>query len=166
MKSLIHSARIAVKDPTDYEARSNIMWIATWALNTFVAKGKSTDWEVHMIGQSIGAYTNATHGMTLSAVSIPYYKFILPYGLQKFKRFAVNVWNVSLEGKSDEQVAQEGLAAMESWMREIGRVMNARELGVTEEMLDGIAQGTFLLEGGYKVLSREEVVHIVKESMQ
>lgn len=166
MKSLIHSARIAVKDPTDYEARSNIMWIATWALNTFVAKGKSTDWEVHMIGQSIGAYTNATHGMTLSAVSIPYYKFILPYGLQKFKRFAVNVWNVSLEGKSDEQVAQEGLAAMESWMREIGLVMNARELGVTEEMLDGIAQGTFLLEGGYKVLSREEVVHIVKESMQ
>lgn len=104
--------------------------------------------------------------MTLSAVSIPYYKFILPYGLQKFKRFAVNVWNVSLEGKSDEQVAQEGLAAMESWMREIGLVMNARELGVTEEMLDGIAQGTFLLEGGYKVLSREEVVHIVKESMQ
>ena len=142
------------------------MWTATWALNTFVAKGKSTDWEVHMIGQSIGAYTNATHGMTLSAVSIPYYKFILPYGLQQFKRFAVNVWNVSLEGKSDEQVAQEGLAAMESWMREIGLVMNARELGVTEEMLDGIAQGTFLLEGGYKVLSREEVVHIVKESMQ
>ena len=44
--------------------------------------------------------------------------------------------------------------------------MNARELGVTEEMLDGIAQGTFLLQGGYKVLSREDVVRIVKESMQ
>jgi len=59
LRSLIHSARIAVKNPTDYEARSNIMWIATWALNTFVAKGKATDWEVHMIGQAVGAYTDA-----------------------------------------------------------------------------------------------------------
>ena len=65
LKSLIHSAKIAVKNPEDYEARSNIMWIATWALNTLVAKGKTTDWMVHMIGQAIGAYTDATHGMTL-----------------------------------------------------------------------------------------------------
>ena len=80
LKSLIHSSRTAIKNPVDYEARSNIMWIATWTLNTFVAKkakGKTTDWEVHMIGQSIGAYTNATHGMTLSAVSLPYYCFLL-----------------------------------------------------------------------------------------
>ena len=90
----------------------------------------------------------------------------MPYGLQKFKRFAVNVWDVNPEGKNDEQIAAEGLSAMEAWMREIGLVMNARELGVTEEMLDGIAQGTFLLQGGYKVLSREDVVRIVKESMQ
>lgn len=48
LRSLIHSAERAVETPTDYEARSNIMWIATWALNTLVAKGKSTDWEVHM----------------------------------------------------------------------------------------------------------------------
>ena len=86
--------------------------------------------------------------------------------MQEFKRFAVNVWDVSPEGKTDEQIAAEGLSAMEVWMREIGLVMNARELGVTEEMLDGIAQGTFLLEGGYKVLRREDVVRIVRESVQ
>ena len=91
LKSLIHSSKIAVENPEDYEARSNIMWTATWALNTLVAKGKSTDWMVHMIGQSVGAYTDATHGMTLSAISIPYYKYIMPYGIEKFKRFAVNV---------------------------------------------------------------------------
>jgi len=91
LKSLIHSSKIAVKNPTDYEARSNIMWTAAWALNTLVAKGKSTDWMVHMIGQSVGAYTDATHGMTLSAISLPYYRSIMPYGLQKFKRYAINV---------------------------------------------------------------------------
>ena len=81
-------------------ARSNIMWTATWALNTLIAKGKSTDWMVHMLGQSAGAYTDATHGMTLSAVSLPYYRYIMPYGLAKFCRFAVNVWGVDANEKS------------------------------------------------------------------
>lgn len=165
MKSLIHSSRIAVNNPKDYEARSNIMWIATWALNTMVAKGKATDWMVHMLGQSVGAYTDATHGMTLSAVSMAYYRYILPYGLPKFKRFAINVWNVSPGGKTDEEIASEGLCAMESWMKEIGLVMNISELGVTEDMLEGIADGTFIMKGGYKTLNHEEIVQILKESM-
>lgn len=165
LKSLIHSSRTAIKNPADYEARSNIMWIATWALNTFVAKGKTTDWEVHMIGQSIGAYTNATHGMTLSAVSLPYYRFLLPYGLQKFKRYAVNVCDVNPDGKTDEETAEEGLSCMESYMKELGLVMNIRELGVTEEMLPGIADGTFVMEGGYKVLTHDDIITILKKSM-
>ncbi len=165
LKSLIHSARIAVKNPKDYEARSNIMWTATWALNTFVAKGKTTDWEVHMIGQAIGAHTDATHGMTLAAVSIPYYKFIMPYGLQKFKRYAVNVWNVNPENKTDEETALEGLKEMEKFMREIGLVMNIKDLGVTENMLEGVADSTLIMEGGYKVLTHDDVVEILKASM-
>ena len=165
MRSLLHSSRIANKDPQNYEARSNIMWTATWALNTLVAKGKSTDWMVHMIGQSVGAYTNATHGMTLAAVSLPYYRYIMPYGLARFRRFAVNVWDVDPAGKSDEQIADEGLKAMESWMKELGLVMNISELGATEEMIDGIADGTLIMEGGYKVLDRDEVKEILKESM-
>lgn len=165
MRSLLHSSRIANKDPQNYEARSNIMWTATWALNTLVSRGKSTDWMVHMIGQSVGAYTNATHGMTLAAVSLPYYRYIMPYGLAKFKRFAVNVWDVDPAGKSDEQIAEEGLKAMENWMKELGLVMNISELGATEEMLVGIADGTLIMEGGYKVLDRDEVKEILKESM-
>lgn len=165
LRSLIHSSRIALKDPTNYEARSNIMWIATWALNTLIEKGKSTDWMVHMIGQSVGAYTDATHGMTLSAVSMAYYRYICPYGLAKFKRFAMNVWDVTSEGKTDERIAAEGLDRMESYMKELGLVMNIRELGVTEDMLDGIVKGTHLMEGGYKVLDQDEIFAILKESM-
>ena len=165
MRSLIASSRVAVKNPQDYEARSNIMWTATWALNTLIAKGKSTDWEVHMIGQAVGAYTNATHGMTLSAVSLAYYRTIMSYGLKKFARFAVNVWNVNPDGKSDSELADEGLKCLENWMREIGVVMNITELGVTPDMLEGIADATFLLGGGYKKLTREEVINILKESM-
>lgn len=165
LKSLIHSSRIALRNPQDYEARSNIMWTATWALNTLVAKGKATDWMVHMIGQSVGAYTDATHGMTLAAVSLPYYRHIMPYGLAKFKRYAIRVWNVAPEGKTDEEVAKEGLVRMENYMNELGLVMRISELGVTEDMINGIAAGSFINEGGYKILSREEIAAILKESM-
>lgn len=165
MKSVIHSSRIAINDPENYEARSNIMWTATWALNTLIAKGKTTDWMVHMLGQSAGAYTDATHGMTLSAVSLPYYRYIMPYGLQKFVRFAKEVWGINDSGKTDEQVAEEGLAAMESWMKELGLAMRLSEIGATEDMLEGIADGTIIMDGGYKVLDRGEILNILKAAM-
>ena len=141
------------------------MWTATWALNTLIAKGKSTDWMVHMIGQSVGAYTNATHGMTLSAVSMAYYRHICPYGLSKFVRFANNVWNVETANKMDEQIAADGLSAMEHWMKELGLVMNISELGVHENMLEGIANGTFIMDGGYKKMTKNEVIDILRESL-
>ncbi len=165
MKSVIHSSRIAIKDKNDYEARSNLMWSATWALNTLVSRGKSTDWMVHMIGQSVGACSNATHGMTLSAVSLAYYKMIMPYGVRKFARFAVNVWDISPDGKNEEELAKEGLSAMEAWMEELGLAMKLSEIGVTMEMIDDIVNGTLIMEGGYKVLSKEDVRKVLMQSM-
>lgn len=165
MKSLIHSSLIAIEEPTNYEARSNIMWTATWALNTLISRGKDTDWMVHMLGQAVGAFTDATHGMTLAAVSLPYYRYIMPYGAKKFRRFAENVWNLPTENMTDEQAAEAGLQAMEDWMKKIGLVMNLRELGVDEEMLDGITEAVIMLPGGYKKLDKNEVRAILQNSL-
>ncbi len=165
MHSVIHSSRAAVKDPQNYEARSNLMWTATWALNTLLSKGKTTDWMVHMLGQAAGGYTGATHGMTLAAVSLPYYRYIMPYGLAKFVRFAENVWGIAPAGKTQEQIAAEGLAAMEDWMKEIGVVMKLSELGVSEDMLEDLADRTIPLKGGYKELSRDEIIRVFRESL-
>lgn len=165
LRSLIHSADIALQNPTDYEARSNIMWTATWALNTFIAKGKTTDWMVHMLGHSVAAYTGATHGMTLAAVSMSYYRYIMPYGTAKFARYAVNVWNVNAKGKTDMQIAEEGLEKMEAWMKKLGLAMNIRTLGATEEMIDGITESTLIMDGGYKILTKDEIKAVLKASL-
>lgn len=165
LRSLIHSAEIAAENPTDYEARSNIMWTASLALNTLIAKGKTTDWEVHMLGQAVGAYTNATHGMTLAAVSMPYYRYILPYSEDKFARYAVNVWGVSAKGKTKKQMAEEGLSRMENWMKNLGLIMNLTELNVTPDMIDGITNATLIMDGGYKVLTKAEIKDILKASL-
>lgn len=165
LRSLIHSTQIAVENPNDYEARSNIMWTATLALNTMVAKGKTTDWMVHMLGQAIGAVTDATHGMTLAAVSMPYYRHILKHGIHRFKDYALNVWNVDPSGKTDLEIATEGLDKMEAYMNKLGLVMKSSQLGVTEANLEKIADATFISDGGYKVLSREDVINILRESL-
>lgn len=166
MRSLITASRKAIVNPEDYEARSNIMWTATWALNTVIAQGKSGDWQVHMIGHAIGAHTDATHGMTLSGVSIAYYKHIMGGGLDKFVRFAQHVWGISPDGRPAEEVALDGLAALKAWMQEIGVATDIASLGVTPEMLPAIADSTFLLPKGYKPLTREDLLAILTASLE
>ncbi|MDE6563520.1 MAG: iron-containing alcohol dehydrogenase [Muribaculaceae bacterium] len=165
MRSVIASSRVAVNNPENYEARSNLMWSSTWALNTLIGEGKPQDWMVHMIGQAIGAYTDATHGMTLSGVSVAYYRHIMRYGLKRFVRFAEVVWGISSEGKTDEQIAAEGIDALESWIKEIGAASEITSLGVTPDMLDRIADSTIILTGGYKALDHAEIVDILRKSL-
>ena len=118
-----------------------------------------------MIGQAVGAVTDATHGMTLSAVALPYYRLIMPYGLEKFARFATNVWGIDTAGKTNEELAAAGLNAMENWMREIGCVMSIRELGADESSLDTIADATLTMTGGYRTLTRVEVLDVLRKSL-
>lgn len=118
-----------------------------------------------MLGQAVSAVTDATHGMTLAAVALPYYRYIMDAGLPKFARFAQNVWGIDAAGKADEQLAAAGLDAMEAWMREIGCVMNLAELGCDESMLEKLADATFVMEGGYRKLTREEIIAIFRESL-
>ena len=165
MRSVVASSRVAVKAPENYEARSNLMWSATWALNTLIGEGKSQDWMVHMIGQAIGAYTDATHGMTLSGVSEAYYRHIMKYALKRLARFAHVVWEIPTEGKSDEQLASEGIDALAAWIKEIGAASEITSLGVTEDMLDGIADATIILNGGYETLNHNEIVEILRKSL-
>jgi len=161
-KCVINSARIAVKNPTDYEARSNIMWCATMALNGIPGCSKTQDWEVHMIEHQLGALTDCAHGMGLCAISMPYYRFIYKFGLDKFVRFAKEIWGVDDTGKTKEQVALEGIDCMEKFAKECGMVTTLKELGATPDMLPEIAN-TCILGGGYHKVTPEEVLEILKQ---
>ena len=168
MRSLIVSSRKAKENPKDYEARSNIMWTATWALNGLIDCGKSTDWEVHMLGQGLAAVTNATHGHTLAAVTDAYYRLLIDKSadaVARFKRLAVNVWNVNAEGKDDKAVAIEGLETMEAWMRSLGLAMTITECGGKEEDIEKYCDATFINTTGYYTLTREDVADIFRKSL-
>ncbi len=161
MKSLISAARLAIKNPMDYEARSNIMWCATVALNTITGLSKTQDWQVHGIEHQLGAYTDCPHGLGLAVISMPYYRFIYKYGLDKFVRFAKNVWDIDPVGKTDEEIALLGIDSLEAFCDELGIPKTLRELGATEQMLEKIA---YSVEegGGYIKLSCEDMLQILR----
>lgn len=162
IKSLIKSARAAKKDPRNYEARSNIMWCATLGLNTVTGVSKTQDWEVHMIEHQLGAYTDCPHGLGLAVISVPYYRYIYKYGLDKFVRYAENVWGVDATGKTKEEVALQGIDKLAEFIKEMGIPTTLRELGATEEMLPLIAKTT-VKGGGYKQMGESDILTVLKE---
>ena len=162
MRSLITSAKTAMKNPADYEARSNIMWCATIALNTITGLSKEQDWEVHMIEHQIGAYTDCAHGAGLAAVSVPYYKYICKFGIEKFTRFAKNVWDIDTSGMTKEESAAAGIDKLAEFIKILEMPSSLKELGVTEEMLPLIANST-IPGGGYKNMSAEDILTVLKE---
>ena len=167
LRSLITATPRAVANPRDYEARSNIMWASTLALMTLVGQSKTQDWMVHMIEHQIGAYTDCAHGMGLSAISPAYYRLICgasEASVAKFARFARVVWGVGLNA-DDATAAKMGIDALEKFIKDSGMVTNLKELGVTEEMIEPIANSAIILDSGYKKLTREEIAQILRESM-
>ena len=162
MRSLIHSAGKAMTDPTDYEARSNIMWCATIGLNTVTGLSKEQDWEVHMIEHQLGAYTDCAHGAGLAAISVPYYKYIYKFGKDKFVRFAKNVWNINTDNMSDDDAALAGIERLGEFIKELELPSSIKDLGATEDMLPLIAKST-VPGGAYKDMKEDDILTVLKE---
>lgn len=163
LRSIIDSTRVAVVNPEDYEARSNLMWCSSLAMNPLAGLGKAQDWEVHMIEHQLGAYTDCAHGMGLAAISIPYYRYVSKFGLDKFARFAREVWHINEEGMTKDQLAKAGIDALEQFVKESGMVTRLRDLNATEEMLPLIANSTLLM-GGYKQMTPQEILEILRQA--
>lgn len=163
MISLIKNTYKAIDNPHDYEARSNIMWIATMALNKITCVSKLQDWVVHGIEHQLGAYTNCAHGMGLAAISLPYYRHMIPYGLAKFVRYATKVFDVKKDNKSDLEIAYEGIDKLEQFMKDTGIVYRLRDLGASLEQIPLIASSCSLSGNGYHLFTVDEIIKILEE---
>ncbi|MGN1137400.1 MAG: iron-containing alcohol dehydrogenase [Oscillospiraceae bacterium] len=163
MRGVIRDLRTAVKDPENYTARSNLMWEATMAENRIIKLGKKTDFECHMMEHQLGAYTDCNHGEGLAVLHPEYYRHIFAAGKNKFARFAVNVWGISSEGKSEIQLAEEGVEALAAFIKEVGLPTTLREIGVIESTdLKAIADSCVCVPTAYKVLNAREILDIFK----
>lgn len=164
MKNVIKNLRVAIKNPEDYEARSNLMWDATMAENRIIKLGKKTDFQCHQMEHQLGAYTNCNHGAGLAVLHPVYYKHICEVGKKKFAQFATNVWGIPKDNKTEEQLALEGVNALADFIKEIGMPTTLKELGVEENInLKEIAESCFIVGGSYKKLTHKEILEIFEE---
>ena len=164
MRGVIRDLRAAIKNPSDYTARSNLMWESTMGENRIIKLGKRMDFECHQMEHQLGAYTDCNHGAGLAVLHPVYYRHIYQDGLAKFQRFAVNVWGISPDGKSAEELALSGVEALADFIKEIGLPATLRELGVDEYTdLKKIADSCNLAPGSYKKMTHEEIFEIFKE---
>ena len=164
MRGVIRDLRAAIKNPSDYTARSNLMWESTMGENRIIKLGKRMDFECHQMEHQLGAYTDCNHGAGLAVLHPVYYRHSYQDGLAKFQRFAVNVWGISPEGKSAEELALSGVEALADFIKEIGLPATLRELGVDEYTdLKKIADSCNLAPGSYKKMTHEEIFEIFKE---
>ncbi len=164
MRGVIRDLRAAIQNPEDYTARSNLMWEAVMAENRIIKLGKRTDFECHQMEHQLGAYTDCSHGAGLAVLHPVYYRHIYKDGLAKFKQFALNIWGVSADGKTDEKIALAGIEALEDFIVEIGLPVSLRDLGVDENIdLKAIADSCNIVSGSYKKMTHEEIFTIFKE---
>ncbi|MGN0946161.1 MAG: iron-containing alcohol dehydrogenase [Megasphaera sp.] len=167
MKSVVRNLRKAIADPEDYEARSNLVWASTMAENRILKLGKQGDFQGHILEHALGAFTDCNHGCGLAVLLPVYYRHIEAAGAKKFARFATEVWGFSPEGKTLAELANDGVEALVSFVKEIGLPTTLRELGMTEDqkdLLPKIAATCVASPGSYKHLDGNEILDIFKEA--
>lgn len=164
MKSVIKNLPKAIENPTDYEARSNLMWASTMGENRIIKLGKKCDFQVHQIEHQLGAYTDCNHGLGLAIIHPTYYKHIYKNGLSKFVRFAKNVWDVDVHGKTDEEVALLGIKKLEEFIQKIGLGAHIRDIGINDKnILSEIAASCNVSAGSYGDMSKDKILKILNE---
>lgn len=161
MKNIKVNLAIALEDPTDYEARANLMWDGSMALNGITKLSKGQDWETHQIEHAMSAFFDIPHGAGLAVVHPNFMRYTYKYAPEKYVRYAVNVWGVDPAGKSEDEICMEGIRATHDYFKQIGAPTTLGEVGISVDDADKIVSRTFLLTGGYHACTAEDIKNIV-----
>ena len=168
MRTVIHYAPVVMEQPDNYEARANILWAGTLALNQILTYGKTTDWATHMIEHEVSAIYDISHGAGLAVLFPNWMKFTLDEDTQpKFVEYAKNVWGISSEGKNDFEIAMEGIDRTSGFFRSLNMPSTLSEFNIDDSRLDEMAKKAVAFGdlGSFSRLGKEEVLQILRMSL-
>ena len=150
LRTVKKNALILHNDPQNYDARAEVMWAGSLSHNGLTGCGSDGgDWMTHKMEHELGGLYDVAHGAGLAALWGSWARYVYRDCLPRFKKFAVNVMDISGEG-SDEEIALKGIEAVEEFYRLIGMPTNIKELGVdpSEEELKIMAKKCAIGVGG------------------
>lgn len=165
MAAVIRNARAAVINQEDYIARSNLMWIASLAINGLLALGKGEDWQSHTLEHTLSAYYHIPHGLGLAIVHPHYLKYVYKGHNEKFKRFLKRVFDTDTEGMNEEEVAELTIKKIQEFFKELGAPIKLHEIDIDEERLEEMANNTDEFKVDYSDLKHEDILKIYKSAL-
>ena len=165
LETCIKYCPIALKDPRNYEARANLMWASSMALNGLCGSGKPGAWTCHPIEHELSAFYDITHGVGLAIVTPRWMRYILSENtVDKFVDYAINVWK--LENKDDKfALANEAIDLTEKFFGDCGIPMTLKEVNIDETHFDEMAKGAVehgSLAYAYVPLNEDDVKKILE----
>ena len=171
LKTCIKYGKIAINEPENYEARSNIMWASSLAINGLLGYGKGNDfkWSVHAIEHELSAYYDITHGVGLAILYPNWMRHVLDdENVYKFVEYGINIWSID-RNKNDYVIANEAIDKTREYFNSLGLPATLEEVGIGKENLDKMAKaavdhnkGTV---GSFKPLAYEDVLNIYMASL-
>lgn len=165
MRSVIKYTPAALADPEDYEARAQLMWTSSLALNGITSTGKSFMWSCHYIEHELSAHYDITHGAGLAMLTPKWMRYILSdKTVDKFCDYAVNVWGFAREDDK-MALANKGIDATEEFFKSIGLPSTLGEFGIDDAKFAQMAENAVkvgCLQGAYVPLLEEDVINILK----
>lgn len=162
MRNVMQNLELALENPLDLTARSNLMWDATMALNGIISAGKEEDWMAHKIEHALSAFYDIPHGAGLAIVHPAYLKYICKAHPEKFVHYAVRVMGCHMSGKTNEELAMEGLEKTITFFKKVGAPTRLRQMEVPEDALEEVAKKTLLIKASFSELTKEDVLEILK----
>lgn len=167
LKTCLHFGTVALNEPEDYDARANLMWASSLAINDLIAYGTERRWTVHPIEHVLSAHYDITHGIGLAVLTPNWMRFVCktPENLPYFAEYGINVW--ALDGSLPaEQLAERSIRKTEGFFESLGLPKRLRDLGMPADLLEQMAGeaahgGTV---GGFQPLNRQDVLEILKMS--
>ncbi len=164
LKTCIKYCPIALKEPDNYEARANLMWASTQALNSLLSCGKGGGWTCHPIEHELSAYYDITHGEGLAIITPRWMRYILnDQTVDKFCEYGHNVWDITEEDKF--KCANMAIDATEQFFKDCGIPMTLKEVGIDSSKLELMAEDTIKynnMDGAYVALNKEDILAILK----
>lgn len=165
LKICIKYLPVALETPEDYEARANLMWASSLAINGLLKCGCATVWSCHKMEHELSAFFDVIHGEGLAVLTPVWMEYVLSEETADlFAKYAVNVWNVPYEG--DKMIlAQKGIDKTREFFREMGLPQTLKELGVGEDKLEIMAEKAAAYLGtAYVPLTKDDVLTIFRKA--
>lgn len=166
LKTAVAYGHRAYRDPEDYEARANLMWAGSWAINGLLSKGNPVGWSAHAMEHELSAFYDITHGAGL-AVLIPHWlrHMMREDNLYNYVEYGVEIWEID-PSLDPHEIAEKSIEATEVYFKKMDLPSTLREMGIDEEYFDVMAEKAGAgLKKAFIPMEKEDVLAIFRAAL-